>query len=604
MQNDSYKLFDELLAAVDIVDVISRYINVEKAGQNFKALCPFHDDRNPSLMISPSKHIFKCFVCNTGGNAINFVQFIEKTTYFNAAKKIAGFVNFSHEAFTAPQVTRTADPHEPLYEAAKDAALYYRASLMQEANAPARDYLNTRGITPELINKYEIGYAPLTGNETITALTSNKHSLKTLDDIGIVGGDVASSYDKNKGRIIFPLHNKDGRVVAFSARKFTEEDGPKYINSPETKIFNKSETLYNYHYVLTTQHAVKYVYLVEGFVDVIALDRANVLSVVALMGTAFSREHANMLRRLNKEIRLFLDSDEAGQMATVSVMKTLDNFDIPYRLVKQSEVGDDPDDILSKHGVEALRAHSEMLVDKTEYLFNYYKKSANLETLAGRRAFVESMMAAIINLKSRLEVDDYINKLSEVTGFSASILLDMYTTMRRKAQTIKEAEHHIRTKLPLKKTMSKLMLAERVVVLQMLAFPEALSFYNTHVKLFNDEIYRYIANYLNEKQTEEPVNYAQMLSHINASIRDENKKEQYSEEVLSLSEDVPTSDYSEDIMHDALRQINYERELALLEHKQAQELNASNLTEEARAPIIQKYLRAKRELQIKYRGSK
>lgn len=605
MSQDLLKVYDELLVSVDIVDVISRYINVTKAGQNFKALCPFHDDRNPSLMISPSKKIFKCFVCNTGGNAISFVQLIEKTNYHTAAKKVAGYVNFRHPVFEAPVGTAKVDTNEPLFKAASDLALFYEASLKQAHARDARAYLNKRAISDELIKKYKIGYAPLNGEETISFLRKHGHSLKALDDLGIVAGDVDRSFDKNKGRIIFPLTNKDGKIVAFSAREFLGDDGPKYINSPESPIFIKGETLYNYDYVMTTQHAVKHVYLVEGFVDVIALNRAGILSSVALMGTAFSREHVNMLRKLNKEIRLFLDSDAAGQLATLGIMKLLDELDISYRLVRQSTAGDDPDDIITNHGIAALQKQSEDLIDKTEYLFNYYEKNVDLTTLAGRRKFADEMTSAIVTLKSRLEVDDYINKLSEKTNFSSTILLEMYQKKRQEQQTKRKVNETIAQKLPIRKQVDRLLLAERVVVLQMLNFPEAVTFFNEHVKVFSDEVYRYIANYLNEYEAlESDVKFANLLSHINTSFSDETKKAQFSEEVLDLIEEETTEVFREDILFDALKQINYERELRLLNLQETNELKAVELREEEIGPIKLKYLKLKRELQQKYRTKK
>lgn len=604
MSDTLLKAYDELLVSVDIVDVISRYINVEKAGQNFKALCPFHDDRNPSLMISPSKKIFKCFVCNTGGNAISFVQLIEKTNYHNAAKKVAEYANFKHLAFEAPTQVRV-DGNEHLFKAASDLALFYEASLRQEHAKEARTYLKDRAINDELISKYKLGFAPLDGEATIAFLRKHGHSLKALDDLGIIGGEVDQSFDKNKGRIIFPLTNKDGKIVAFSAREFLSNDGPKYINSPESRIFIKGETLYNYHYVMTTQHAVKYVYLVEGFIDVIALNRAGILSSVALMGTAFSREHVNMLRKLNKEIRLFLDSDSAGQLATLGIMKLLDEHDINYRVVRQSEFGDDPDDIITKHDANTLVSHAENLIDKTEYLFNYYEKNVDLKTLAGRRKFADEMTSAIVSLKSRLEVDDYVLKLSAKTNFSSTILLEMYQKKRQEVQSKAATRAVIEQKLPLRKEMDRLLLAERVVVIQMLNFPEAVTFFNEHVKIFSDEVYRYIANYLNEyDDVASDVKFANLLSHINTSLSDETKKAIYAEEVLDLIEEESMENYREDVLFDALKQINYERELRLLNLQEENELKEVALREEEIAPIKQKYLKLKRKLQQKYRGQK
>ncbi|OQC10152.1 MAG: DNA primase [Tenericutes bacterium ADurb.Bin087] len=552
-------------------------------------------------MISPSKQIFNCFVCNTGGNAIRFVALYEKKTYYEAAQRLADMVSFKHEFFTAKKTFAPRDKTlDPLLKAINDLTAYYQYTLLTEAGSEAKKYLVNRGLDDALIKKYKIGFAPSDGEATIKFLQSKGHALKTIEDIGILGGSLERPYDINQGRVIFPLNNKDGQVVGYSARALTsDKKAPKYVNTRETKLFIKSDTLYNYHHA-KEMLASQYVYVVEGFLDVIALDRVGERSVVALMGTAFTKEQVALLRLLNKEVRIYLDSDTAGQMATISVIKDLIAANIPLQIVKPHQDGYDPDDILKKEGKAALTNALTTFIPRDDFIFNYYLSITKRDDMASTKKFVNDIMHEIIlKLNSRLEVSAMIERLAEASGFNSIVLTDMYESLRRKKQTQSETINVVKQKLPVRQTLNKVAQAERFIVYQMLVYPEARTFFDNHVRVFTHEVHRYIANYLKEFRPQAKFNYALLLNDIQSRFSDEAKINEYTQELLAIEDGLQDVKYDENILNDAAKTLNYERELQILERKHQDELLQA-ADENSYASLKVKHLHAKRALMQKY----
>ena len=518
-------------------------------------------------MISPTKGVFKCFVCNTGGNAIRFVQLYEKKSYFEAARKVAETINFKSEFFAKPiMVSKTDNQLAPLVRAINDLTAYYEYTLLTPEGVAAKEYLHKRGLNDTYIKKYRIGYAPQDGQATIQFLQNKGHTLKTLQDIGVLSGDLDRPYDKNQSRIIFPLTNTEGQIVGFSARTMSrEKDVPKYVNSPETKLFIKSNTLYNYHYAKDLM-AIQYLYVVEGFLDVIALDRAGIKSAVALMGTAFTHEQVTLLKRLNKEIRIWLDSDIPGQMATLSVVKDLMAADIRFQIIKPNEERLDPDDYLKKHGEEALQTLSTTFISREDYIFNYYMATNKRDDIEANKKFVNDVMDdVIVKLNSRLEVSAFIDRLSEASGFNGVVLHKMYESKLKSIENKDRAQRIVEIRLPLKQVLNKVTQAERYILYQMIVYPEARVFFDEKVKIFTHEIHRYIANYLKEYASNETFNYAMLLNDVNTRFADEHKISEYTNELLEIEQDLHKVKYDEAILNDSLKILLYERELKLLE---------------------------------------
>ena len=281
-------LKDDVIKNADIVKVISAYQPLTQHGKEYIGLCPFHNDSSPSMHVSPSKRIFKCFACGTGGDAIGYVMKREGLSYFEAMKKVAEISGYHDPRLEDKQFNKPVDEAKvPLFKCLHDLTVYYQYALSTEEGKLALDYLDKRGLDSEIRNKYLLGYAFLDGEATIKYLQSKGHSLKTIEDVGIASISNGVYKDKNAGRVIFPILDKDGRVIGYSARTLHNDDA-KYVNTQGTALFYKSNVLYNYNVAKDKAHLDGYVYVLEGFMDVFALHKIGIDSAVALMGTALT----------------------------------------------------------------------------------------------------------------------------------------------------------------------------------------------------------------------------------------------------------------------------------------------------------------------------
>ena len=425
MNGNLIDLANDILRNTDIVEVISHYIKVEKKGRNYSSLCPFHNDQSlGNFYISKEKGIFKCFSCGAGGNAINFVQRIENCTYREAVFKVADLIGYRDTRLLDYRQVEKVDPEtKAIQDCLNEISLFYENSLfMSESGKEALEYLHKRGLTDDIIRHFKIGFSQDKGENIIEFLKSKKFSIKTIAETGIIHLENTPYRDLNAGRITFAITDRNNQVVGFSCRKFRENDksNAKYINTSSTKLFNKGNLLYNYYNALNEAKKVNYVYLLEGFMDVIACYRVGIKSAIGLMGTALSKDNLQSLRYMNCEIRLCLDLDEPGQMNMLKISDILSDANIKYRLVNNnvSFKEKDTDEILKNYGEEKLKEYLSNLLAKGEWLLNYYKKNLNLSTLDGKKKIVSNLLPFLSSLKEDLEIDFYINQLVNLTGYS------------------------------------------------------------------------------------------------------------------------------------------------------------------------------------------
>lgn len=392
-------LIDEIRRKADIVEVIGHYLKLVKAGSNYKAVCPFHDDTRPSLSISTSKQIYKCFVCNSGGNCFTFVQKYEHVSFMEAVKRVCEICHID-----VPELKELAPEkpkeHAELYQAIKETAGFYHFSLRQSEGQEALEYLSKRNMTDDVIDHFNIGYAPLDNTRSIKLLRERfNYSIDTLKDSGILGQSSNGFYDRYRDRIMFPLEDIQGETVGFSGRIYKEidKDEPKYVNSPESLIFRKSSVLYNFKNARETCRKDNYLYVLEGFMDVIALYKVGFNSAVALMGTALTNEHIDLFKKLNVEIRLCLDGDEAGQMASYRSSQLLTKAGIKYKIVGTMQGGKDPDEILNSYGKDSLVDALNTLVEPVLFEMKFLLSHGHLLTLEQKEAFIDSKMTIFKN---------------------------------------------------------------------------------------------------------------------------------------------------------------------------------------------------------------
>jgi DNA primase len=589
-------LIDKILASADIVTIISSYIPVTKKGRSYVALCPFHDDKNPSLNISKEKQIFKCFVCGTGGNAITFVEKYEKISFEEAVRKVAELINFHDDRLTKQAYHAYVNPQlTPLYNCINDLEKYYQYALSIEEGKTATSYLAERHLEADQIKKYGLGYAPRDGAKTVQFLQAKGHSLKSIEDIGIALARKDAS-DSNAGRLIFPLADPEGQIVGFSARKLVEEQSPKYVNSPETPIFVKGKILYNYHNAKGSAHHDGYVYVLEGFMDVMALDKAGITSAVALMGTSLSTDQISLLRKLNCEVRLCLDGDAPGQMGMMKIITQLNRSGIAFRLV--SNPGDlrDPDDILQESGPEALKTSMGHLVDAFDFQVDYYTNVKKLDTPEEKRKVMMYFIPFLRNIKAGLDRDNYIVKLSKATGYEPAAIREEIARAKPEDELSSEEttyidEIEIERLHPEKVMMKRLMKAEREALFYMLENMDAVKYFKTSIDSFYYPLYNEIANYVVDyvEKRNEAVNVSSLLNDVASSGAD--NVDELESKIAEIAGDAYHPPYSDKAIGECAQAIFEEKDR--LHDKNMTEKSLAGKSVEDKAKIITEY--AKRQ---------
>lgn len=522
---------NRLIAKADIVDITSRYITVTKKGKNYTALCPFHQDTNPSLSISPDKQIFKCFVCGTGGSSIHFIQEFEKIPFPQAVKKLAELIGFDdpmlQEGFDQPE----QQEHHLLFECLKDTLAYYQFALASEQGLPARTYFTKRGLNEATISHFKLGYAPEDGKTLIPYLIKKGHTRTTIETLGLNASN-APDYDRLAGRLIFPVMNPNGQVIGFSGRILHEKDGQaKYVNSTESPLFNKSRLLYNYSNVKLAAKKANCLYVLEGFMDVIALHQAEIPHAVAIMGTAFTPYHLQLLKRLNVECRVALDPDEAGMKAMLKMIPLLNKAQLPFRFVYDSKQTKDTDEIMLEEGREGLMMYLNQLVNKMDFTFQYYQRHLKLESTESKIAFIDQILPYLVDTQD-LERADYLKRLADITGFPSRRLEE---ALKKITPQQNEAAALYPKLRPEKTILSKLKRAEKAMLFNMLINPEAVTFYKTNIPAFTDKLYRDIASFLIDLTGSSPPPLTELIHAISAS--DHEHAMQLIETLTSISED-------------------------------------------------------------------
>ena len=492
-------LIEEIKKQADIVKVISCYLNVIKKGKDYLAVCPFHNDTNPSLHISPEKQIFNCFVCHTGGDVFSFVRKKENISYIEAVKKVAELIGFHDPRLENDSYKKPVDQKKvPLLKCLHDLTTYYQYALSTEEGKVGEEYFLSRNLDKEMQEKYKLGYAFNDGKNTISFLQSKGHSLKTIEDCGLCTVINGQYSDKNKGRVVFPICDYEGNVIGYSARTLKKDDDAKYVNTQETYLFHKSNVLYNYHIAKQNAHIDGYVYVLEGFMDVFALSRIGINSAVALMGTALTNEHINLLRKLNVQVRICLDGDLPGQTAAMKAAKLLDQAGLDYMIVDNQGSELDPDEILNQKGKDELKLYLEKLTNRVDFALNYFLRSNPLKSINEKKNLIKEFIPILKNINSAIEFDSYIRKLAKITDFEVESIRKVVNDAKKVENDSVATSKVINSFNPEKKLFKRLELAEREILYQMTNHKEAVDFYEEKVGSFYDSVYRTIANYIIE----------------------------------------------------------------------------------------------------------
>ncbi len=415
------EIIESVRSNTDIVDLIGEYVQLTKRGRNWFGLCPFHGENSPSFSVSEDKQIFHCFGCGASGNAITFVMDIENTPFTDAVIKLADRTGIEIDD-SISQIAQTPKNHEhkKLLEAHDLTANFYNHLLLNTIEGEeALEYLEKRGFTRESIEKYGIGWS-LHDREALTSLLKRKNfNMKEMEQAGlaIMKEDGTGYFDRFRGRIMFPLRDDNGNVVGFSGRTLQQtKNEAKYLNSPETPIFEKSQILYNFHNARLNVRKTGKVILFEGFMDTISADRIGVTNSVAVMGTSLSETHLVKLKRISKEVIICCDGDDAGWEAAKRFAHLIAKKDMNVQIALLPGKMD-PDDYISQYGGEAFQEkvignpHSFM-----SFIMSYAKRNKNLSYENDVLQYIHEVLEELVLRTSPVEKDLYIRQLSEETG--------------------------------------------------------------------------------------------------------------------------------------------------------------------------------------------
>ncbi|MFS9024267.1 DNA primase [Streptococcus australis] len=482
------QLISEIKNSVNIVDVIGEVVQLTKAGRNFLGLCPFHGEKTPSFNVVEDKQFYHCFGCGRSGDVFKFIEDYRGVSFMEAVQIVGDQVGIRVQTLPPSQSRpQQADGKQPFYEIHQEAAKFYHAILMTtKMGEEARQYLYDRGLDDEVLRHFQIGLAPAEGNYLLQSV-SEKFSENILADSGLFHiSDRGTMYDAFQDRIMFPLSDDTGRVIAFSGRLWRESaEGAKpqgkYKNSRATLLFNKSYELYHLDKAKQVAKKNHELYLMEGFMDVIAAYRAGIENAVASMGTALTQEHVAHLSKFTKKVILAYDGDKAGRLATAKALEVLEKQEVEVVQIPDQM---DPDEYLNKNSPQALADLLEKTrLSRVEFLMDYWKPD-NIENLQAQIEFVEKMAPLIAQTPSVTAQNTYIYKLADLlVDFDYMQVERTINASRLQMRSQRQAQGPIQTQAPVasptvvQKQLPRLIRAENHLLHRMKDFPYVLNEY-------------------------------------------------------------------------------------------------------------------------------
>lgn len=408
-------IIDEIKSKNDIVDVIGSYISLNDKN---KALCPFHDDHSPSFSVQKDKQIYKCFSCGESGNVITFVQKYNGITFTEALKMLADRAGIPLNVSTTRKINTK---YEKLYEINDTVNKYFKANLLSNEGIKAIKYLEDRKISKDIINEFNIG---LSTSNKLSNILSKKYSYDELVKLDICKDINGRYYDTFQDRIIFPIIDENNNVIAFSGRKYTNEDLnnntlPKYSNTKETDIFKKSEVFYNINNAINETKKKREIVITEGFMDTIRMSSIGYKNVVAIMGTAFTEKHLEKIKKWKCKVILNLDQDDAGVKGTIEAGETLLKNNIDTEVIVFDDYKDS-DEFIKNKGSEAFKIAYDNRVSFIDFKLKYLKRKRNMKDAVEKAKYIKEAVLALNDLDSQILIDLKIKDIAEEFGISES----------------------------------------------------------------------------------------------------------------------------------------------------------------------------------------
>ncbi len=417
---------DNLINQLKIEEVVGEVVELKKSGANYKGLCPFHQDTTPSFSVSPSKNICKCFSCGAGGNPVKFYSEYYKISFEEAAEQLAKKYNIPLRSYKIND--KQEKENDKYYRIMNIAHQFFQDKIFENEGRNAMEYLSGRGVNPKFIRENELGYAPNSWNDLYDYLIAKGFEKEDIISLGLAKEGEKGIYDAFRNRIMFPIYSPQGSIIAFGGRTLeTSKEIPKYINSPDTPIFKKGKNLYGIKDKGNILRKKNYSLLMEGYMDVLSAHLYGFDVALASLGTAFTLEQGQLLKRYTNNVILSLDMDKAGQTATEKTAFILKNLGFNIRVLKFQNAKD-PDEFLKKYGKEEFLKAVKNSLEIFDFLYDFYSKEYDLSNIMSKQKFIERFKDFFQNVESNLEKTLYLDKLSKAVNIEKSILQDMLIT--------------------------------------------------------------------------------------------------------------------------------------------------------------------------------
>ena len=562
----------------DIVDVISDYLDLKQRGRNYVAVCPFHDDHSPSLVVSRERQMFTCFTCKTSGNVFSFVMKYENVSFPEAVQTVAKKIGYTLKGdFSNFKESK----YKKEYEIMDFVTKYYTNNINTTSGINALKYLENRGITKDIIKEFNIGLAFDKRDDLYNILLKKNYSLQDLSDLGLVNKINLNVYDTFINRIMIPIENLQGSVVGFTGRIYNgEEDTAKYLNTKETKIFKKGSILFNYHNARNAIRETKVVVVVEGNMDAITLSAKGIKNVVALMGVAMSQVQIDTLKKLNVPIILMLDNDSAGLDATLKNGELLRKAGVDTLVVRLSDAKD-PDEYIRLKGVEALKDNIKHAISFLDFLLEYLKQDLDLNNITDLKKYINSIISHI-NYEDDLTKQLIISKISKDYLIDEQILIGELNINPKKEVVKKEEKREVIPKV------SKYHKAVSKILYMMMLDNKYITIYKNKLGYFKEKIERVVASeivYYNSEH--ENINIADFITYITNNEEISNYVSNIISENKNTSDSV--SEFNDCV--DAVLKILKEDEIKELKSKIVKELDMDKKVE-----LMNKLMELKKEV--------
>lgn len=548
-------IIEEVRTRNDIVDVISGYVKLTRRGSSYFGLCPFHNEKTPSFSVTPGKQMYYCFGCGAGGNVFTFLMQYENYTFTEALQHLADRcgVELPKMEYSA-RAKQQAEEKAALLQINKEAAQYFYYQLRTEKGKKAYQYLTDRGLTSETMKHFGLGYSDKYSNDLYRYMKKKGYRDTLLKESGLFNVDEKRGmYDKFWNRVIFPIMDVNSRVIGFGGRVMGEGK-PKYLNSPETKIFDKSRNLYGLHAARSSRK--KYLILCEGYMDVIAMHQAGFTNAVASLGTALTSGHASLLKRYTDEVLLLYDSDEAGIRAAIRGIPILKEAGISARVVSLKPYKD-PDEFIKAQGAQAFEQRLETAMNSFMFQMEVLSSSYDLSDPQEKTKFFREASAKLLEFPDELERNNYIQAMAEKYQVAFEDLRRMVNRMALEGTSGIPKRQAVSPSAPKKKMVreSGAEQAQKLLLTWLVNEPEIFSVVEKYVEPedFTLELYQRVARLLYQQHRDGKVNPARLLNQFedsqeqtkvaamfNASIHLESEEERshaFADTILRIKED-------------------------------------------------------------------